>query len=117
MRYVIGDRYDAEAYPTPIEYELVGETDFYTVIPATRKERRRYYFKDISYAISLYNEQEANAFNGGELYNPQLDNGAYLVGMDYAYNGIVRENKEFPLDSVVTLAKPVFDYGYVTTNS
>ncbi len=108
--YVIGDGYDAEAYPTPIEYELVGETDFYTVIPATRKERRRYYFKDISYAISLYNEQEANAFNGGELYNPQLDNGAYLVGMDYAYNGIVRENKEFPLDSVVTLAKPVFDY-------
>lgn len=30
--------------------------------------------------------------------------------MDYAYDGVIRENKEFPVDAVVTISKSAVDF-------
>lgn len=108
--FITGNGFDIDSYQTPIEYTIENETEEYTVIPAALRERNRYYLKNISYSLSLYNEQNPNVINGETIYRPQDDCGAFFTYMDYAYDGVIRENKEFPVDAVVTISKSAVDF-------
>ena len=52
-----------------------------------------YYLKDISFAGTLYNEQEVNLINGS-LYDPNKDNGSFFTSWDYIYNPSSDPNKD-----------------------
>ncbi len=97
------DGFSENDYLGKIRYEVNGDEE-YTVIPSSLFERKRYYLKDIAYSLSLYNEQAPNTINGN-IYSAQTDSGSYFTYMDYEYDGIVRENKEFPTDAVVSVGK------------
>jgi len=52
-----------------------------------------YYLSDISFAASLYNEQELNVGDAG--YDPYNDVGSYITSYDYTYKGKYREYGKF----------------------
>lgn len=58
-----------------------------------------YYLKDISYGLSLYNENNLNASDVG--YNPYNDKGSFFTAVDYTYKGRAREYGEFPLEETI----------------
>ena len=96
------------SYRNQITYEL--SLNEVTVVPCVTEERKRYYIKDVSYSMSLYNQQAPNQINGGNIYNAQKDNGAYFTYMDYEYDGVVREKKDFPTDAVVSLGETAISF-------
>lgn len=103
------DGFSESSYTGRIKYELQS-LNSPTVISSHTNTRKRYFLKDVSYSMTLYNEQAPNQFNGGYVYNAQQDNGSYFTYMDYEYNGVVRKNKSFPTGSAVALAKSAFSF-------
>ena len=101
--------FSQSSYTGRMRYRLVN-TNEPIVVSSSTSPRKRYYLKDISYSMTLYNEQSPNQLNGGEIYNAQRDNGSYFTYMDYMYDGIVRDENDFPADSVATLAKSAFSF-------
>lgn len=129
-KYIISDRsyyvaqhgsgFKLDAPDKNISYRL--NCDSGVVIPAGRtdgskliySEIERFYLKDISMGLSVYNEQDYNNINGS-LYNAQKDIGSYFTYFDYEYDGKVRRNGEFPTEETITFAKDVivFALGFV----
>lgn len=117
-----GNGFILDAPDKAVDYRLNGNKG--VVIPAGRidgnkifySEIERFYLKDMSIGLSVYNEQDYNKING-ELYDPNKDIGSYFTYFDYQYDGIVRRNGEFPLEEAITLEKDALDLmiGYLKT--
>lgn len=65
----------------------------------------KYYLKDISYGLTLNNENNLNRYDVG--YDPYKDNGSYFTAMDYTYNGKSREYGEFPTEELINIGLDV----------
>lgn len=70
-----------------------------------------YYLKDISYAMTLLNEQDPNEGYGTEHYDPYRDTGSYFTYFDYRYQGTSRQNGSFPVEETVDLATTAVQVG------
>ena len=66
------------AVPTVTEYS--GDAILYEFRPVVK-----YYLKNFSSQVTLYNENHANAFE--EDYNPQEDDGSFFTQTDFEYSG------------------------------
>ena len=70
---------------------------------------QKYYLKDISFGVQLYNEQDYNVDQDG--YNVAKDEGYFLTSYQYGYNGLGIKNGEFPSEGEVLLRDKVLDVG------
>lgn len=92
-------------YEMQQEYCVFPDPDKYAYDP-TYAMSDRYYMKDISFGASLFNMQQLNSGDSG--YDPHEDYGSYFTGFDYSYNGVYRENGEFPLvDTAISLLEVI----------
>lgn len=64
---------------------VLSETE---ALPSTE-----FYLKDISFSITLYNEQELNTIN--KRYRAKDDDGSFIIQYDYYYDGINRTSQGF----------------------
>lgn len=68
-----------------------------------------YYLKDISYEMTLFNEQSSNY--GMPDYNANTDTGSYFTYFDYKYQGTVRQNDQIDAETKWDFAKTVINIG------
>lgn len=88
--YVYWDRISQNGNVIPL---VLSETE---ALPSTE-----FYLKDVSFSITLYNEQELNTIN--KRYRPKDDDGSFIIQYDYYYDGINRTSQGFdvtPHDAV-----------------
>lgn len=104
--------YNLSGYRKKAIYDLSeGSADNFVVLcprfgtSVVYQQETRYYLKDISFGLSLYNEQALN--EGDQGYQAINDEGSFFLNLDYKYNGIVRERGAFPVKETITLAKDV----------
>ncbi len=97
------------AYLTQTDnYYIVPQTSAYVywggisqdgnVIPLVLSESEalpstEFYLKDVSFSMTLYNEQELNTYNAE--YQPEHDDGSFITQYDYFYEGINRTSEGF----------------------
>ncbi|MDE6060797.1 MAG: hypothetical protein K2G31_04945 [Clostridia bacterium] len=75
-----------------IDYSINSTANYIAPLPKQNKKFEaydKYYLKDISFGALLQNEQELNTSN--EQYQPEQDDGAFIIGQDYTYKGVWRD--------------------------
>ncbi|MBD5091946.1 MAG: hypothetical protein HDT36_01010, partial [Clostridiales bacterium] len=95
--YVIGTETNISYNETSlnINYNISSTANYIVPLPNNNKfeQYNKYFLKDISFGATLYNEQELNTIN--TQYQPEQDDGAFIIMYDYMYKGVKHNKKGF----------------------